>query len=114
DSHRQQGNELHHPFEAEFCSLAGHVRNLDRTSELAFVLTPDSEALQEFTCSHDDMAGFVHRLHQSASRTVADLTRLPELLVVDHPDHAEFDGVSERILLLDDFRRGVKRDLSAI
>ena len=70
DSHRQQGNQLHQPFEAELGRLAGHVGDLDRPAELAIVFAPDDEALQELAGALDDVAGLLDRFANRAGRAV--------------------------------------------
>src|SRR5690606_17157443 len=86
-----------------------HIGDPDRPAELAAILAPGDEALEELAGAGDDMAGLLRRLDQSLTYPVFDVTRLAELLIVDDTDDADPDSVAQRVLLLDELRSRSQR-----
>src|SRR5690606_35068874 len=108
------GGQFDQPGRAQAGGLAGHVCDLDRAAELAAVLAPGDEALQELSGTQNHVACLADRLADGLERSVLDPARLAEGLVVLHADDTDRDSVSERIGPLDALRSGDELDLPAI
>src|SRR5690606_37978246 len=57
--HRSQ---LDKPVKSLTCSLARHIGDFHRSTELTFIFTTNSKALKKLTSPADDMPGFNNRL----------------------------------------------------
>src|SRR5262245_61508439 len=100
DADREQRDKLNQPLETELGGLPGDLGDLDRTAELALVLTSDDEAFQELTGPDDDVTGFSNGFGHGPHGREGDDARLGGFLVADDADHADLDDVSERVGLL--------------